>query len=83
MTTVLALDISSTSTGICVFADGKILYNEPLRLKQKSHAERLCIFEVAIRAIAAQYKPNIIAIEDCWQGPSRKTFKILALYHGV
>lgn len=83
MTTVLALDISSTSTGICVFRDGKIIYNEALRLKQKSHAERLLVFEVAVKAICGQYKPDSIAIEDCWQGSNRKTFKILALYHGV
>lgn len=83
MTTVLALDISSASTGICVSKDGELLYNEALRLKQKSHAERLLVFEVALRAVIAQYKPDSIAIEDCWQGSNRKTFKVLALYHGV
>jgi Holliday junction resolvasome RuvABC endonuclease subunit len=83
MTTVLALDISSASTGICVYKDGDILYNEAVRLKQKSHAERLLIFEVALKAIISTYNPDIIAIEDCWQGSNRKTFKVLALYHGV
>jgi Holliday junction resolvasome RuvABC endonuclease subunit len=83
MTTVLALDISSASTGVCVYSDGKIAYNEALRLKQKSHAERLLVFEVAVKAIIAKYRPDIIAIEDCWQGSNRKTFKVLALYHGV
>lgn len=83
MTTILALDISSTSTGVCIYNEGEILYSEALRLKQKSHAERLVIFEVALRAIIAQYHPDIIAIEDCWQGANRTTFKVLALYHGV
>lgn len=83
MSIILALDISSSSTGVCVFSDGQILYNEAIKLRQKSHAEKLVIFDATIRAIANKYKPDVIAIEDCFQGRNRKTFKTLALYHGV
>jgi Holliday junction resolvasome RuvABC endonuclease subunit len=83
MSKVLALDISSRSTGVCVYERGEILYCNVITLKQKSHAERLLIFEVAIKSIIAQYKPDFIAIEDCWRGLNAKTYKILSFYHGV
>lgn len=83
METILALDISSSSTGVCVFKNGKILYCDTIKLKAKFHAHKLYIFENVLRAIFIKFKPAHVAIEDCWQGSNRKTFKILSLYHGV
>lgn len=84
MSIILSLDISSVSTGWAILNnEGALLAHGVLKLKAKSHGERLGQFEKAIDTLVAQYQPTIFSFEDIWKGPSIKTYKILALYHGI
>ena len=84
MSTILALDISSVSTGYAVFKKGKLSERGIINTsKIKKHGERLVKFEIELSALIKKYKPDIIAAEDIYKGRNPKTHKILALYHGV
>lgn len=85
MGNVLALDISSASTGHAVFKDGKMVKGSlgVIALSHKTHGERLHFFEKALRDLIRKYKPKKILIEDIWRGPNPRTMQVLAYYHGA
>lgn len=83
MNIILSLDISSVSTGWSVYEDGNLLGSGVIKLKSKQHGEKLLQLENEISNLVAQFKPTIFSFEDIWKGPSIKTYKILALYHGI
>jgi hypothetical protein len=81
---ILALDISSVSTGWSVFKDGKLYEKGKIDTsKIKKHGERLICFEKELKALYKKYKPTIFAAEDVFVGRSPKVHKILSLYHGI
>lgn len=81
---VLALDISSVSTGWSVFKNGKLhKHGKIVTSKIKKHSERLVFFDIELRKLFEKFKPNIFAVEDVFVGRSPKVHKILSLYHGV
>lgn len=88
MSIILSLDISSVSTGWSVWNTEDI--SKPvgygvlkLKSKTKQHGEKLLQLESEIAALVATHSPDIFSFEDIWKGPSIKTYKILALYHGI
>lgn len=82
---ILALDISSVSTGWAVLENGKLVKQAygTITMKQKLHGERLIYFEEQVSKLIEKYEPTHFFIEEIWKGPSPKTFKILAFYHGA
>lgn len=85
MNTILSLDISSVSTGWSVYSDGNLLSYGVIKLKSKTkqHGEKLFQLESEINRLVTLYSPNVFSFEDIWKGPSIKTYKVLALYHGI
>ena len=83
MNIILSLDISSVSTGYAVHHDDQLIAHGVIKKKPKQHGEKLLLLETEINRLVEQYKPNIFSFEDIWKGPSIKTYKILALYHGI
>lgn len=85
MTRILSLDISSVATGWSVFDDDQLVAYGVLNLKSKSknHGEKLLQLELSIIDLITKYAPDTFSFEDIWKGPSIKTYKILALYHGI
>lgn len=82
---ILALDISSVSTGFAVLDNNKLVKKGYglIEMKQKLHGERLAYFEDKVCDLFEKYEPTHFFIEDVYSGPNRKTFKILCFYHGV
>ena len=81
---VLALDISSRSTGWAVFENRELKdYGVILISSKLSWAERLSLFRTALVQLVEKHSPNTIAIEDIYRGPSFITFKVLSMFHGV
>ena len=89
MSIVLALDVSSLSTGWCCFKHGRFYRREGTDygvIKGNSRlnpAERLSIFRKEVSTLIYMTKPNLIGIEDVFSGPNRKTFKVLSRFNGV
>jgi crossover junction endodeoxyribonuclease RuvC len=87
-TTVLSLDLSFTSTGWCVvssYDDTTLLYGE-IKTKKADFDDDICrCVEILkqILAIISDSQPDIIAIEDVFQGPNAKTNKKLAQLGGI
>jgi Holliday junction resolvasome RuvABC endonuclease subunit len=85
MNVILSLDISSVSTGWSVYTDNSLTAYGVIKLKSKTkhHGEKLLQLENSIVELVNKYRPTIFSFEDIWKGPSIKTYKILALYHGI
>jgi len=80
---ILSLDISSVSTGWALVEGNTLLDKGVIKLKAKTHGNKLFQFESALQNLITVHKPDIFAFEDIWKGPSIKTFKVLAFYHGI
>lgn len=84
MTKLLALDISSKSTGWAIFTDGKLAEYGLIKVDPKNGwAFRLSAFAMQLRSILEEHQPDHVVIEDIYRGPSALTFKVLAFFHGV
>lgn len=87
---ILGLDISSASTGYAIYNTdhdsfdgyGVIKFSGTGKNK-KTHPQRLGLFEEKLLEVIEEYSPEYIYIEDIWGGNNKKTYKILALYHGI
>ena len=81
---ILGLDISSASTGWAYSdSEGNIKDFGVIKMTSKRHSERLAFFERELKSIFKRFNPLYLGIEDIWNGRNAKTYKILALYHGV
>lgn len=85
MTTILGLDISSSSTGFAILdiETNKIIHIGMVKLKHKTHAERLLVFEKTLENLITTYKPTFIAVEDIFAGRFITALRVLAYYHGI
>lgn len=84
MTKILALDISSVSTGYAFFDNTQLIeYDSIITSKWKRHSERLYHFEQKIDYLLQKYSPDFVIAEDIYKGRNVKTHKILSLYHGI
>jgi Holliday junction resolvasome RuvABC endonuclease subunit len=86
MSKILALDISSVSTGHCIVHNGRLVKST---LGTISNDPKICLgkklvrFEEEITKLINKHKPDCIVIEDIFRGPNIKTFKTLAMFRGV
>lgn len=82
---ILALDISSTSTGHAVFNNGRLTRSSlgTVRPTQKMMGHKLIFFAKEIKALIDKHQPDVVVIEDIFRGPNIKTFKTLAMFRGV
>lgn len=85
---ILALDVSSSSTGYAIFRNGR--WNKStasfglVKIPSKHLlGKRLVIFRDAIAAIIDKVQPDIIIIEDVFSGRNIATMKLLARFNGV
>jgi crossover junction endodeoxyribonuclease RuvC len=85
---ILALDVSSASTGYAVLRSGRWRnspsYYGTIKTSPKlSMPERLKVFRDELEKVVLEVKPNVIAIEDVFRGPNVGTMKLLARFNGV
>ena len=84
---VIALDISSRSTGIAIFnsTDGSPSFEiELIVISDKlTMGARLQTFEKELKRILKANAPVSIIIEEVYRGPNIKTFKTLSYFHGM
>ena len=81
---ILGFDISSASTGWAILEDGQLPVEGLglIKMKHKSHGERLCIFEAELDALFRLWSPDLIAVEDVWGGKFIQPALILSRYRG-
>ena len=68
---ILGLDVSSISTGYCIFSNGRLTKSTCGLIQpnpKKSYGERLYTFEVELKKILKKYKPDEVIIEDIFKG---------------
>jgi Holliday junction resolvasome RuvABC endonuclease subunit len=85
---LLALDVSSSSTGYAVFKNGrwskaKNSFGLIKTSSSMSLGERLCKFRNEVEELIDRVKPTHIVIEDVFSGRNVKTMKLLARFNGV
>jgi len=83
---ILALDISSVSTGYCVINDGRLLKSSLGTIATESKdniSKRLHIFRNAIIDLIEKHNPDKVICEDIFRGRNILTFKVLACFRGV
>lgn len=85
---ILALDVSSSSTGYAVLRKGR--WNKSKKsfgfIKVPSKltlAQRLVYFRNELHTLIRSIKPTFIIIEDVFKGRNIKTMKLLARFNGV
>ena len=61
---VLAIDASSTSTGVAIFQDLKLIHYENITCPQYGPFKRILIMRDAILKIFKQYRPTNVIIQD-------------------
>lgn len=84
MERILALDISSRSTGWATFEDGKLTDQGLIKIDPKNGwGFRLSVFGQELKRLLDEKQPTTVVIEDIYKGPSPLTFKVLAFFHGV
>ena len=86
MTLILALDVSSVSTGFALVKDGNIdmdAYGTIAPKKKLQYGARLIYFQDEVRKLIRQHKPDIVAIEEIFKGRNMTTFKSLSMFRGV
>src|SRR6188508_2321984 len=85
---ILALDVSSSSTGYAVIRNGRWRFSgsscgtisTPSKL---SISERLVLFRDEIEALIKKVKPDLIVIEDVFSSRNISVMKLLARFNGV
>lgn len=85
---ILALDVSSRSTGWCVLRDGrwnksKASYGFIKISSSLTLARRLVLFRNELQAVIRAVHPTHIIIEDVFRGRNVSTMKLLARFNGV
>jgi len=85
---ILALDISSISTGYAVLRNGRwnksgTSFGHIKIPNDTSLPRRLVVFRNALSKIIKEVKPTSIIIEDVFSGRNAATMKLLARFNGV
>lgn len=85
---ILALDVSSSSTGYAVLRGGRWRQSSTsfgwIKTSAKlSMPERLKVFRDELETIIGRVKPDVIAIEDVFSSRNVSTMKLLARFNGV
>ena len=85
---MLALDVSSSSTGYAVLRGGRwnkssVSYGLVQIPSNLPLGERLALFRDELQRILRAVKPNIVVIEDVFSGRNVATMKLLARFNGV
>lgn len=85
---ILALDVSSSSTGYAVLKKGrwskaKNSFGFIKTTSKMSLGERLCKFRNELEELLDRVKPTHVIIEDVFSGRNIKTMKLLARFSGV
>lgn len=85
---ILALDVSSSSTGFAVLRDGR--WNKSatsygtIKISSKlTLPKRLVEFRDEVQSLIKRVKPTVIVIEDVFSGRNVSTMKLLARFNGV
>jgi Holliday junction resolvasome RuvABC endonuclease subunit len=85
---ILALDVSSSSTGYAVLRSGR--WNKSTKSfgtiatsSKLTMPKRLVDFRNQLNALIKDVKPDIIIIEDVFSGRNVSTMKLLARFNGV
>jgi len=85
---ILALDVSSSSTGYAVLRSGRwrnLDKNYGLIKIPTTHSlpKRLVLFRNELHALIKRIKPTHVIIEDVFSGRNAATMKLLARFNGV
>lgn len=81
---ILSLDISSVSTGWCLFKGSTLKdYGKIVIGNYKDLHERMVVFKDTLEKILKKYKPDIVLVEDVWMGTNASTSKTLAKFCGI
>ncbi len=81
---VLSMDISSKSTGWCVFKNDLLFDYGTIQPNGKlTNTEKLHFFRQELINILTKYKPNAIVFEDVFSGINVRTMKLLSKFAGV
>jgi Holliday junction resolvasome RuvABC endonuclease subunit len=83
---ILGLDISISSTGYCIFNNGKLMKKSCGLIQpnpKETYGQRLLFLEKEIKKVIKKNKPDEVVIEDIYKGRNAKTFKILSMARGV
>ena len=83
---IVAFDVSSACTGLCVFEDGYLQRDTVSTIspdKKLTMGGKLFYFEQQIKKVIVKHKPDNIILEDIFRGPNIKTFKHLAMFRAI
>lgn len=81
---ILSLDVSTVSTGWCIFKEDKLFKSGVIKIKNIVDIhERMVILRDKIKEIVVKYKPTEVVIEDVWIGKNPKTAKTLSKFCGI
>jgi len=81
---ILSLDISTKSTGWCLFKNGAIFKYGAIKIKDTIDIhKRMVILRDEIEALLLKHKPDVVIVEDVWVGNNPKTAKTLAKFCGI
>jgi Holliday junction resolvasome RuvABC endonuclease subunit len=86
MPSILALDVSSVSTGWSYFASDKLspdAYGCIKPNKKQCEGAQLLQFEDEVARLICQYKPEVMVVESIFRGPSTVTFRVLSQFRGL
>ena len=79
----MGIDGSTTSTGISVFDDEKLLYYDCIKPRSKDWQERLVVLTNEIHKVFRMYKINMVYMEDVPLKDGKITIKKLSAVRGV
>jgi Holliday junction resolvasome RuvABC endonuclease subunit len=83
---ILALDISSKSTGYAVLQDDLPIadgYGLICPSPKFTIGAKLVYFQNEVVALITKFKPDVIVTEQIFRGPNTATFKVLSQFSGV
>lgn len=81
---ILSLDVSTVSTGWCVFKEDKLFKFGVIKIKNTVDIhERMIILRDKIEELLIKYVPTEVVIEDVWLGKNPKTAKTLSKFCGI
>lgn len=81
---ILSLDISTVSTGWCLYKNDIIFGYGAIKIKDTIDIhERMVILRNKIEELLKEHQPSVVIVEDVWVGNNPKTAKLLAKFCGV
>jgi len=82
---VLALDLSISSTGVCIVNENlDLIFYTTIKTKSNlSEPNRLFNIYNSVEELIKKYKPEVIVFEDVFVGPNKKTAILLSRLSGL